>query len=573
MNFNNFKHKLKEWNSKNKSSLMNLYAKTYFFEDMSFSFESTGRRTIEKPYLIIDIPLRLFEIEIPESPVVFEDYVLRTLCPQINEYSRSLENPEKDPRAKAEIEGQVCNQLILRRNGAVCVCKDEISHTEDKIQLKFMFRFSLANASYINSKANIKFFTEIFGIIRSYINDFDKARYEQFTDVYSKQMQIRAYMRKNSIIAFIANGSMLPRENGTQNMMKSAIPFKSPESLAHTITFNDGTEITGMAIKKGITVITGGGYSGKSTVLDAIETGIYNHIPDDGREFVITDSSALKIYAEDGRPVSNINMSPFFRYLPNNIDIDHFSTRHASGSISQAANIIEAVCAQSKLLLIDEDRSATNFMIRDKNMRKIVKREPIIPFTDRVRELYFQKDVSTVLVIGGSSEYFLHADTIILMDDYNALDITESTRADLNINIQEHSNNESIAWMDHRFMQPIKTQFTFVFFRSVNTENAKMIVLDDYSSNITMLTSLVSDYQLNSIAYIMETLMTNPSVNETELLTLSQEISDKMFINKNEEDIVNLMLSNRFKISRWFEEVRPIDIFCTASRMRGLELS
>lgn len=82
--------------------------------------------------------------------------------------------------------------------------------------------------------------------------------------------------------------------------------------------------------------------------------------------------TALKTDAEDGRPISNLDISPFFNYLPGK-KLDNFSTLHASGSVSQAANIIEAVCGNSKLLFIDEDKSATNFMIRDRNMRKIIK--------------------------------------------------------------------------------------------------------------------------------------------------------------------------------------------------------
>ena len=150
--------------------------------------------------------------------------------------------------------------------------------------------------------------------------------------------------------------------------------------------------------------------------MDAIATGVYNHVPGDGREYVITDSDALKIYAEDGRPVHSLDLSPFFRHLPNETDVKNFSTPHASGSVSQAANIIEAVCGGAKLLLIDEDKSATNFMIRDSNMRFVVKNEPIIPFTDRVRELYREKQISTILVIGGSSEYLAYADQVILLD-------------------------------------------------------------------------------------------------------------------------------------------------------------
>jgi hypothetical protein len=203
--------------------------------------------------------------------------------------------------------------------------------------------------------------------------------------------------------------------------MRGALPFTSPP--------DDEVEIAGvrgMGIKRGVTVISGGGYSGKSTVLNAISAGIYNHALGDGRELCITNESAVTITAEDGRAVSSLNISPFIKWLPSG-DAKSFSTSHASGSTSQAANIIEAVESGAAVLLIDEDRSATNFMIRDSVMKALIKNEPITPFTDRVRELA-ANGVSTVLVIGGSGEYLNVADKVYMMDEYVMSDVTGTAK-------------------------------------------------------------------------------------------------------------------------------------------------
>ena len=173
--------------------------------------------------------------------------------------------------------------------------------------------------------------------------------------------------------------------------------FRSPEDQVEI------AGVRGMLFRRGVTVITGGGYSGKSTLLDALSAGIYNHVEGDGRELVLTDQSAMKISAEDGRSVRHVNLSPFIKWMPGGDPAD-FSTDHASGSTSQAANVMEAVGWGVKLLLIDEDKSATNFMIQDPVMRILVEKEPVTPFVDRVRELQERKGVSTILVIGGSSE-------------------------------------------------------------------------------------------------------------------------------------------------------------------------
>lgn len=242
---------------------------------------------------------------------------------------------------------------------------------------------------------------------------------------------IRQEMERLGLVVFIADGSVLPRESGVSDKpLKGAVPFTSPDSLAVTLALPHKGSIRGMGLKRGITMIAGGGYHGKSTLLKAIERGVYDHVAGDGREFVMTDGSAMKIRAEDGRSVRGVDISLFIRELPNGKDTKDFHTEDASGSTSQAANVIEALEAGSQVLLIDEDTSATNFMVRDELMQQVVHpdKEPIIPFLYRVRELYEHCGISTVLVAGSSGTYFHKADCILQMDNYRALDITERAK-------------------------------------------------------------------------------------------------------------------------------------------------
>ncbi|MTK64043.1 MAG: ABC-ATPase domain-containing protein, partial [Methanobacterium sp.] len=239
---------------------------------------------------------------------------------------------------------------------------------------------------------------------------------------------IRTELKKRGVVAFILDGSLLPRRSGiSEEPFDGAVKFKTPESLLLSIeTPNHGT-LTGMGIPEGVTLVVGGGYHGKSTLLHAIELGIYNHRYRDGREMVVTDPSAVKIRAEDGRKIENVDISSFIHNPPMEKNTRNFSSENASGSTSQAANIVEAIEAGSKLLLFDEDTSATNFMIRDERMQKLVatEKEPITPFIDRVKELYTDHGVSTILVMGGSGDYFEAADTVIMMDNYVPYDVTE----------------------------------------------------------------------------------------------------------------------------------------------------
>ncbi len=240
---------------------------------------------------------------------------------------------------------------------------------------------------------------------------------------------LRRQLRSMGAVAFIADGSILPRESGVSELplpAARAVQFQSPPSLAREVTLGSGRRVTGAAVPEGVTLIVGGGYHGKSTLLRALDRGVYDHIPGDGRELVVSAESAVKIRAEDGRQVTGVDISPFIGSLPNGGDTASFTTPAASGSTSQAANIVEALEMGARVLLVDEDTSATNFMVRDMRMQRLVppEREPITPFIDRVRQLHRERGVSTVVVVGGSGDYFDVADTVIMMDRYRPLDVT-----------------------------------------------------------------------------------------------------------------------------------------------------
>ena len=240
---------------------------------------------------------------------------------------------------------------------------------------------------------------------------------------------LRHQLKEKSLVAFVANGSRLARASGIdpRPLTNGAIAFESPNSLAVTLKRPNGGEITGMGIPSGVTLIVGGGFHGKSTLLHALERGVYNHIPGDGREWVITDEMALKIRAADGRSITGTDISAFINNLPFGRPTTAFTTENASGSTSQAANICEGMEAGASTLLLDEDTSATNFMVRDHKMQQLVSadKEPITPFVHRVKELHRSKNISTILVMGGSGDYFAEADLVIRMTDYTPEDVTQ----------------------------------------------------------------------------------------------------------------------------------------------------
>lgn len=273
---------------------------------------------------------------------------------------------------------------------------------------------------------------------------------QDHVQLHRDQLELQNHLGEEDLLAFIGNGSILPRRSGDSDlpMDSHAVAFTSPQSLEHTVTLSSGRSLTGMAIPRGITVIVGGGYHGKSTILRALERGVYPHIAGDGREWVITEPSATSIRAEDGRAVTGDDISPFINNLPSGTDTRSFTSTNASGSTSQAANLVEAVEVGARTLLIDEDTSATNFMIRDERMRALIpaEREPITPFVDRIRPLLTHRGVSTVLVAGGSSAFFEVADHVIALDAYVPSEVTDRAHELVGVSTAElQKDSESAA--------------------------------------------------------------------------------------------------------------------------------
>lgn len=290
-----------------------------------------------------------------------------------------------------------------------------------------------------------------------------------------------------------------------------------------------------MGIKKGITLIVGGGYHGKSTLLKALELGVYNHIIGDGREYVITDDSAIKIKSEDGRSIKDTDISLFINNLPNGKDTKKFNSENASGSTSQAANIIEGIESATSLFLIDEDTSATNFMIRDKLMQRLVNKdkEPITPFIDVVKDLYKQLDISTILAVGSCGDYFNVADCVIQMDEYEAKDVT-SIAKDISSNFisEERQNSQNHISID--FDRKIKKGTISadykgnVKIKSIGTDS---LCINKDIIDLKSLEQIVDPEQIDALGYIMK-LAEDKIINNNK--TLQEIVTDVLdFINKN----------------------------------------
>lgn len=382
-------------------------------------FASPSRVRIIIDNKIAQIPEELFDNKNKEIAVC--DFLTRLFSKNIKNQSEKIFGSGKS----GLIEISRCPQEILERTAII--------RNKNFFEARFYVGFPARGRSVLARELEKIIFNIIPNIVENTFiyKNINKLNLINRVKLIEDQFYIRKNLKEKGLLAFVANESILPRESGVSaRPLRNGKKFISPQALEVEFDTPNRGKIKGMGIPKGITLIIGGGYHGKSTLLRALELGIYNHIEGDGREFVITDESALKVRAEDGRAITSTDISLFINNLPNGKDTIKFNTENASGSTSQAANIIEAIESKSKVLLIDEDTSATNFMIRDDIMQQLVvkEKEPITPFIDVAKSLYKQLGISTILVAGSCGDFFDIADLVIQMDSYEPYEVTAKAK-------------------------------------------------------------------------------------------------------------------------------------------------
>lgn len=380
-------------------------------------FASPSRLSILVPARKAAFPIQL--LDQPYKRTAAADYVLRAFSRAIGRFAFKAGGSGKS------------GLIGVTRPGQEVLSRTACEFTKDGLLVRFEVGFPAAGRTVLAGELEKILFDYLPKCAASALRypALPSGEVEQAVFLSEDQQYIRKQLDSLGLCAFVADGSVLPRESGISDRpMEKAVPFSSPDSLAVTLTLPHRGQLRGMGIRKGITLIAGGGYHGKSTLLKALERGVYDHIAGDGREFVITDATAMKLRAEDGRKITNADISLFINDLPNKTDTHRFCTLDASGSTSQAAAIVEGIEAGSRLFLIDEDTSATNFMVRDALMEEVVSKnhEPITPFLERARDLYEKAGISTILVVGSCGSYFYVADTVLQMDGYRAFDITDN---------------------------------------------------------------------------------------------------------------------------------------------------
>ncbi len=380
--------------------------------------------------------------------IALSDYIMRNLQNKIENYSGKV----KGSGSSGVLGCVKTNQCIYQRSACIV--------TDTEIELRFSVGLPGFGRKVAGIQARILIFDQVQSLLREvlYAENYKIRDIENHINTFIEYHDIKQYLLKNDYISFIANGSILPRKSGFNDLPSTndIIPFKAPKENEIEIKTTFGVK-KGFGIKKGFTLITGGGYHGKSTLLSAIESGVYAHIKGDGREYVVTRDDCVKVRVEDGRFVHGLNISNFLDNLPNNTSTTNFSTDNASGSTSQASNIIETLELNSKFMILDEDTTATNLMVKDDLMQKIIHKEdePINTFINSIDSLKNEKNISIILVVGAISSYIPFADTIIKMKNYLPINITKEAKDIIKKSNNSFTSNNSIGSIDNLDRIPV----------------------------------------------------------------------------------------------------------------------
>ena len=521
-------------------------------------FASPSRIRVSMNKNINKIPHELFNEY--HKKIAVQDFVARVFNQCINKFGERVMGSGKS----GIISISKCPQEILDRTAVII--------DKEKIEVRFEIGFPARGRTVLGKELYKILYDFLPNIVENSLK-YERLNKEKLTkrvELVCDQQFIRKELKRLNLVAFVGNGSILPRESGISTKpLKSAKSFISPKELEVEINLPNKGLIKGMGIKKGISLIVGGGYHGKSTLLNALELGVYNHIEGDGREYVITDNSAMKVRAEDGRSIVKDDISLFINNLPNGKNTTKFISENASGSTSQAANIVEAIESDSKLLLIDEDTSATNFMIRDDIMQKLVsnEEEPITPFIELVKGIYEQKQISTIIVVGSSGDYFDIADSVIQMDCYEPKDVTlRANELAKGLILKRIENNDLSIKIDfdRKILKGIiQNGPKGVKIKTLGTDG---ISINKEDINLRAVEQIVDKEQVTSIGYIMKWAEDNAIDNNSTLKEVTDKILNRIkekgliSINNSKGGACNLAMPRRQEIMAAFNRYRKLKI-------------
>jgi predicted ABC-class ATPase len=513
-------------------------------------FATPSKVRVRIPQRVARIPADLRE-PLPRR-VAAVDYLLRTFA------TAARNAPRVDGSGRS-------GEIGVDAGGAEIVARSGCEVTPDHLELRFRIGLPAAGRSVLGREAAellCRWLPTAVESVRWENLDQEEAR--AWADLTEDHAFLQAELERRNLVAFVADGSVLPRASGvSQQPLRGAVPFESPDELIVRLPTLRHGDVEGMGIPEGVTLITGGGFHGKTTLLEALQRAVYPHIPGDGREWVVSRFGAVKVRSEDGRAVTGVDIRPFIDDLPGGKRTDSFSTQDASGSTSLAAAILEAIEAGADALLLDEDTCSSNLLVRDARMQALVRRETITPLVDRVRELYETFGVSMLLVVGGSGDYLDEADTVILMEDYLPREVTAEARRVAKRQPTGRARNVPRHPLRVTPRAPLPESFDprRGHRERVKTRGLRELVYGEDVIDVTALEQLVDDAQVRAIGAMLKAMrgMARPALPLRELL-------HDLFVVVQRDGLYALESSPELALPR------PFEVAAAVNRLRDLSV-
>ncbi|KAI8980636.1 hypothetical protein BD414DRAFT_492826 [Trametes punicea] len=468
-----------------------------------------SKMRVRVPHSVAAFPPVLFSNKI--RTVALCDYLTREVCAVLDQRFTGRRAAQQNGGWASEKGGEVTvdrpGQQVLERSSVVLTTREE-GESEAGVELRCCVSLPAQGRTILGDQAHHVFSSVIPALAQSLLySSHDRDRLADFVDCVEDQEDLRRQVTAAGLVAFVPNGAILPRASGaadTPMVSPTVVAFKSPPNLERTFALPHRGAVSGMTIPKGVTMIAGGGFHGKSTLLDALARGCYNHVPGDGREFLVTSSRCVSIQGEDGRAVTNVDISPFITDLPGGVSTTSFSTQDASGSTSMAAGVIEAIEVGADTLLFDEDTCATNFLIRDRRMQRLVSADPITPLVYKVRAMLKDHGCSSILVIGGCGDYCDVANLVLEMWNYQCYDVTGAAKRiaqEIPSAVPEH---EAFHFGDVR-PRELQVKSLPSGDKKITARKRTAIEIGGETLDLSALVQLVHDSQTRTIAALLKT--------------------------------------------------------------------
>lgn len=383
--------------------------------------------SIRVPQTIAEIPEYLFDS--PVRRTAMEDLLLRCLAANIE----GIANFDESGVARRHILSASPNQKIIPRN-ALQLTKEYI---EVRLQIVLPTQNMILDGEEMlaidGEMAHQLFFEDLPEVISNsllYCNtDADMA--DRFVNSMEDADRLRQHLGASGQVGFLGEGALVARVTGEDSPdYERLTPVEIDEGLVEEVEVPHAGTIRGINIPSGLTLILGESNSGRVDIMDAISQGIYNHIPGDGRETVVTVADAVNIRSEVGRCVQNVDISAFASELPDGGNPAAYSTVSAGSFTSQAASTVEALEAGARVLLFDEHSSSSTFLSSDTRVSPLLGASSRNTLAARARQIVDELGIS--IVVAGSSlvaEFIPIADKILKVENFCISDITEEAKA------------------------------------------------------------------------------------------------------------------------------------------------